>query len=83
VVTLQIYGTVAKGLLIWDDGDESDAYVVDNDAITSIVGFKGSAKMKPGWNAGFKVELGITDASSFDVNQVDDEGGGGIGIRES
>lgn len=83
VVTLQIYGTVAKGLLIWDDGEESDAYVVDNDAITSIVGFKGSAKMKPGWNAGFKVELGITDASSFDVNQFDDEGGGGIGIRES
>ncbi len=74
VVSLQIYGTVAKGLLIWDDGEDSDAFVVDNDAITSVVGFKGSAKFKPGWSTGFKVELGITDASSGDVNQVDDEG---------
>jgi hypothetical protein len=85
VVSLQIYGTVAKGLLIFDDGEESDAFIVDNDAITSVVGFKGSAKFKPGWSTGFKVELGITDASSGDVNQFDDEGpsANDISIRES
>ena len=83
VVTLQIYGTVAKGLLIWDDGDESDAYVVDNDAITSVLGFKGKAALKPGWSAGFKVELGVTDSSSFGVTADNDEGDGGIFIRES
>ena len=84
VVSLQIYGTVAKGLLIWDDGEESDAYVVDNDAITSVLGFKGSAKFKPGWSTGFKVELAVTDATSGAVSQFDDEGNPGtLSIRES
>ena len=85
VVSLQIYGTVAKGLLIWDDGTDSDTFIVDNDAITSVVGFKGSAKFKPGWSTGFKVELGITDASSGDVFQGNDEGpsANDISIRES
>ena len=31
VVSLQVYGQVNKALLIWDDGEDSDAYVVDND----------------------------------------------------
>jgi hypothetical protein len=85
VVSLQIYGTVAKGLLVFDDGNDSDAFVVDNDAITSVVGFKGKAALKPGWTTGFKIELGITDASSGAVKQDDDEGGTGTGIsiRES
>lgn len=85
VVSLQIYGTVAKGLLIWDDGNDSDAYVVDNDAITSVLGFKGSAKLKPGWNAGFKVELAVQDASSNGVDNDTnfDDPGDNISIRES
>jgi len=84
VVSLQIYGTVAKGLLIWDDGNRSDAYVVDNDAITSVLGFKGSAALKPGWTTGFKVELAVTDATSALVTQNDDEGNNGtLSIRES
>ena len=35
VVTLQVYGAISEGLLIWDNGKQSDAYVVDNDAIGS------------------------------------------------
>jgi predicted porin len=82
VVTLQIYGTVAKGLLIWDNGDNSDAYVVDNDAITSILGFKGKAALKPGWTAGFKVELAVQDASSNGISDgVDPDGDGPLARR--
>ena len=33
-VSLKISGQVTKALLIWDDGDESDAYVVDNTKLT-------------------------------------------------
>jgi predicted porin len=83
VVTLQVYGTVAKGLLVWDNGDQSDAYVVDNDAITSIMGFKGEATVKPGVKAGFNIELYIGDSSSGLVKQDNDEGDPGIFIRKS
>jgi hypothetical protein len=86
VVTLQVYGTVAKGLLIVDNGDDSDTFIVDNDAITSILGFKGEATVKPGVKAGFNIELNVADASSGGVSFADDEGGnagGALSIRKS
>jgi predicted porin len=71
VVSLQVYGQVNKALLIFDDGVDSDAYIVDNDASGSRIGFTGSAKFKPGWSAGYLMELDIQDAAS---NQVDNLG---------
>ena len=71
VVSLQVYGQVNKALLFFDDGVDSDAYIVDNDYSGSRVGFVGSAALKPGWKAGFLVELDIQDASS---NLVDNGG---------
>jgi predicted porin len=68
VVSLQVYGQVNKALLFWDDGVDSDAYVVDNDYSGSRVGFTGKAAMKPGWTAGFLVELDIQDAASDKVS---------------
>ncbi len=70
VVSLQIYGQVNKALLIWDDGLDSDAYVVDNDTSGTRIGFRGEASMKPGWKAGFNVELDVQDAAS---DQVDND----------
>ncbi len=61
VVSLQVYGQVNKALLIWDDGEDSDAYIVDNDYSGTRVGFTGKAAMRPGWTAGFLVELDIQD----------------------
>ena len=83
VVTLQIYGDVTKGLLIWDNGDNSDTYVVDNDALGSVVGFKGEATMKPGLKAGFKVELQVQDAASSTVTEVSDDPADNLSIRHS
>jgi Gram-negative porin len=68
VVSLQIYGQVNKGLLIWDDGINSDAFVVDNDYSGSRFGLTGKATMKPGWTAGYLIELDIQDAASDKVN---------------
>ncbi len=77
VVSLQIYGQVNKALLFYDTNYDSDAYVVDNDASGTRVGFKGSAAMRPGWTAGFNIELDIQDAAS---NVVDD--GAVIGLSD-
>jgi hypothetical protein len=64
VVSLQVYGQVNKALLFWDDGFDSDAYVADYDYSGTRVGFMGSAALKPGWKAGFSVELDIQDSAS-------------------
>jgi predicted porin len=69
VVSLQIYGDITQGLLIWDNGDESDVYVTDNDALGSVLGFKGEATLKPGWKAGYKMELQVQSASSSAVTE--------------
>jgi predicted porin len=69
VVSLQIYGDITQGLLFWDNGDESDVYVTDNDAIGSVLGFKGEAALKPGVKAGYKLELQVQSASSSAVNE--------------
>jgi predicted porin len=72
-VSLTIYGQVNRGLLIWDDGEDSDAYVVDNDADSTRFGFMGEGKLKPGWKAGFNIELEVKDAASDEVSQGFDE----------
>lgn len=73
VVSLQIYGQVNKALLIWDDGEDSDVYVVDNDESGSRIGLQGSATMRPGWTAGYVIEFNYQDAASNDVTQFDDD----------
>jgi len=72
VVSVQLYGQVNKALLIWDDGIDSDAYVVDNDISSTRWGFRGSGQMKPGWTAGYRLEIQTESASSILVSQ--DEG---------
>jgi predicted porin len=69
VVSLQIYGDVTQGLLIWDNGEQSDVYVTDNDALGSVLGFKGEATLKPGWKAGYKMEFQVQSASSSAVTE--------------
>jgi hypothetical protein len=75
VVSLQVYGQINKGLLIWDDGVDSDAYVVNNSAENNNVGFTGEAKIAPGLTAGYTMEFDIEDAQSDAVTQSDDDAG--------
>ena len=74
VVSLEISGQVNRALLIWDDGDNSDAYVVDPDSDGSRFRFVGKAQLKPGWSAGYIIELTTIDSASNQVSQLDDEG---------
>lgn len=79
VVSLQIYGQVNKALMIWDDGVDSDAFVVDNETSGSRIGLTGKATLKPGWSAGFLMEFDYQDSSSDQVLNVrgGDDGGDG------
>ena len=75
VVSLQIYGTVSTALMVFDNGQDSDAFVVDNDAIGSLVGFTGEASVKPGLKAGYKMELQIQHNASSVVTEDNDDPG--------
>ena len=84
VVSLNVSGQVSRALLIWDDGVESDAYVVDNAINVSRIGFDGKAVMAPGWTAGFLMQIDLRDTQSSTVSQTNDEGAGAeIAIRTS
>ncbi len=87
-VSLKIYGHVNQALLFWDDGVDSDTYVVDNDHRSTRIGFKGKAKINGDLSAGYKIELQFESASSASVNQNNDDGviannRNEIGIRKS
>ncbi len=64
----------------WDDGVESDTYVVDNLNSSSRFGFIGGAKIRPGWSAGYHVELEFDTADSDGVTAADDDAGGTNGV---
>jgi len=70
VVSLQVYGQVNKAFLNWDDGDESDTFVVDNDNSGSRLGFTGKATMMPGWTAGYLLEFDFQDSASDKVTNT-------------
>lgn len=81
VVSLQVSGQINKALLFWDDGEESDVFVVDPDSDGSRFRFTGVAQLKPGWTAGYTMEFSLFDAPSNLVSQDDDEGGSGADLR--
>jgi predicted porin len=72
--SLEVYGQVNESLLWWDDGVEDNVYQVTNDNARTRVGFRGKAKFSPGWEAGYRIEIGIRSANSKRFTQDDDEG---------
>jgi len=73
-VSLTVYGQVNEGILWWDDGEETNAYVVTNENSRTRFGFRGDARISPEWTAGFLLEVGVRIANSANVNQfVDDD----------
>ena len=62
VVSLQIYGDVTWACWSGTMATSSDAYVADNDALGSVLGFTGEARLKPGLKAGYKMELQVQSA---------------------
>lgn len=73
VVSLQISGTVNEALLAWDDGVESDAYIVTNTGYQSRLNIGGTGQINPDLKAGFLITLGVFGSPSFAVDQTNDE----------
>lgn len=81
-LTLQVYGQVNKALLVWDDGIDSDAFVVDNQLASSRVGLKGKAQRSAGASAGYSAEFEV-GGSSNQVAQNDADGVSKTPIRQN
>ncbi len=75
-VSLRVSGQVNKAVLHWDDSVESDTYVVDNINSASRFRFDGNAKIRPGWSAGYVVELEFDNSESISISHNNDDGGG-------
>jgi hypothetical protein len=69
-VSLQIYGQVSETVMWWNDGAESNAFVLENNNIKNTLGFQGSAKINSDWSAGFKLELQIRAYRSSAASQL-------------
>lgn len=84
-VSLTVGGHVNEALLYWDDGEESNAYLVTNDNARTRVRFKGKAKINSDWEAGYLLEIGVRTVSSKRFTQDDDEAvsSSGLDIRDT
>ncbi len=85
-VSLEVSGQVNQAVLWWDDGAESNAYVVTNDNSRTRFRFKGKAKIDKEWEAGYQIEVGVRSANSKRFTQSDPTGAAadtGFDLRDS
>lgn len=74
-VKLAISGQVNRAVNVVDDGDETDAYFVDNGASDSRIRFVGTAGINENLTLGSRIEYALSPDSSEDVNQENKESG--------
>jgi porin-like protein len=79
-VQVNLYGQVNRALLFWDDGFDRGTFLVDNQTSSSRFGIAGQVALKPGWTAGYRLEIEAGFPSSHEVFNGP---GGGDGLFES
>lgn len=79
-VSLTISGWVNSGLFIWDDGVDSDAYVVSDNGTTlgSRVTFSGAAKINSRWSAGYNITIETQSDDPFLGGTLANNGTAGV-----
>jgi len=82
-VSLTVAGQVSQAVLFWDDGVESNAYVVGNKNDQSNFSFTGDAKVSADLTAGFAITIRLRDTLSDEVDQLQDDGSLGFTLWES
>jgi len=82
-VSLTVSGQVNKALLLWDDGSESNAYVVGNKNDQTNFGIAGDAKIAPGVTAGYEIVLRLLDNLSDGVDQTLSRGDTGFDLWQA
>jgi len=73
-VSLEVYGQVTTAVMWWDDGNESNVYVVDPQTSNTRFGLRGKAQINSDLEAGYQLELGWQTADATRVIANDDEG---------
>jgi len=69
-VSLTVSGQVNRGVLISDDGEQTEMYHVDNDHSSTRVRFVGKGKVNKDFEIGGQIEVQIESNSTSTVNQV-------------
>ena len=76
-----LYGQVNKGLLVTNDGNETNYYFVDNDNASTRVGIDAGVKATEDIDVGAKIEVEIQSNDSDKVNQEETAGVGDVNFR--
>lgn len=83
-VSLTISGWSTYQVMHWDDGYESNTYVVDTlEDIGTRLHFDGKADIAPGWSAGYALRFNVKGPNGFQTDQDKDDVGAGINILNS
>ena len=82
-VSLTVSGFVNEAVMFWDNGAESNTYVVTNPYAPSRFRFVGEAKINDEWKAGYYIEVQATGAAGSSVTTDNDDAGFGISLRQS
>ncbi|MFY0612622.1 MAG: hypothetical protein JXQ99_13910 [Hyphomicrobiaceae bacterium] len=80
-VSLEVSGHVHEGIFIWDDGEDSAAYIATPNYSRTRVRWKGSAKITSDWSAGFLIELGLRQTGNTSAFDQDGITRSGVDIR--
>src|SRR5262249_35563403 len=76
-VSLTISGWVTEQVMGWDDGHESNVYVVGaGTTLGTNVKFTGQAQIMPGWTAGYVIHIEADGSDALTINQDRDNGPG-------
>jgi uncharacterized coiled-coil protein SlyX len=80
-IKLSLSGQVNRAVNIIDDGKNTDAYFVDNDASNSRVRFIGTARATDDLTVGSRIEVAFAPNESSQVNQNTEDSGNFIDER--
>lgn len=72
-VHVTISGRLSHAILAWDDGSERNVYQVMNSNSSDRFRFEGHVKLNKDLEVGYFVELGLSQPSSSNVTQLNDD----------
>ncbi len=81
-VSLAISGHINRAVNIADDGEDTQAYFVDNDVSNSRIRFVGTGQITPETSLGPTVEIAFSPNNSFDVSQDNEIADDFIDVRK-
>ena len=81
-IKLAISGQLNRAVNVVDDGDETDAFFVDNDVSNSRLRFVGTAAVTDETTLGTVVEIAFSPNNSFDVSQTNQSADDFIDVRK-